>query len=443
MNNPATLPHWSLQDLLPGDQEQALEQGLSELAASVTALEAARSELSADLATPAFLAILSRYEQMSSIAGRLGAYSFLWYSENTQNPAALNLRGRLEHVLTDAQNRTLFLSLWFKSLPDDTAARFIAGSGDLRYYLESLRRFKPYTLSEVEEKLINLKDVNGIDALVKVYEMITNHFTFQLDVDGEHKTLTRDQLSSYYRHQSPDVRAAAYRELFRVYEENSVVLAQIYSNRVRDWHSEAMDVRGYASPISFRNLANNLPDAAVETLLAVCRKNAPLFQRYFTVKARRLGMAKLRRYDIYASVAASTKHYDYAWAVDTVLDSFGAFSPLIEQHARRVLELNHLDADPRQGKRSGAFCYSALPTLAPWVLTNYTGEARDVATLAHELGHAVHAQLAAAAFASDLPRRSAPGRNRLRLLRDAAHRALAQGRDRPRRAARHSGTLAR
>jgi oligoendopeptidase F len=390
-----TLPRWSLHDLLPDPPDQAIERYLSQLLDGVALLETARPTLSPDMATHDFLALFHQYEAMSEIAGRVRAYSFLWFAENTQNPAALNLRGRLEQVLTEAQNRTLFLGLWFKDLPDDAAARLIAGSGDLHYHLESLRRFKPFTLSEVEEKLINLKDVNGIDALVKIYEMITNRFTYHLEVDGERKSLTRDQLASYYRHQSPDLRAAAYRELFRVYGENSTILAQIYSHRVRDWHAEALDVRGYAQPISFRNLANDLPDAAVDALLSVCRRNTGLFQRYFKIKARRLGAEKLRRYDIYASFAKSTKQYDFGKAIEMVLGSFQAFSPQIEQQARNIVEARHLDVDPRPGKRSGAFCYAALPGLAPWVLTNFTGEARDVATLAHELGHAVHAQLAA------------------------------------------------
>ena len=131
----------------------------------------------------------------------------------------------------------------------------------MKYLLESIRRFKPYTLSEVEEKLLNLKDVNGIDALVNLYEMITNHFTFSLEVDGEKKSLTRDQLTSYFFNASADIRRAAYQELYRVYGENSTVLAQIYSHRVRDWHAEGMELRGYASPIAARNLGNDLPDA--------------------------------------------------------------------------------------------------------------------------------------------------------------------------------------
>ena len=393
MSTSPTLPRWSLQDLLPGSGDEALERITSDLESAVAALEADRSRLSPEMPEEAFLAVLLRHEALNRIARRFSAYSSLWFAEDTQNPAALNLRSKVEQLLTESTNRTLFFSLWFKALPDESAARLMRNSGDLRYYLESWRRFKPFTLSEVEEKLINIKDVNGIDALVKVYEILTNNFSYQLDVNGERKTLTRDQLMSYVRQQSPDLRAAAYRELYRVYSENSLVLAQIYSNRVRDWKSESIDLRGYTQPLSVRNLGNDLPDPVVDTLLSVCRQNVGLFQRYFKIKARYLGMDKLRRYDIYAPFAHSEKQYSYDQAVDMVLASFRSFSPHIEDQARQVFAAGHLDAAPRPGKRGGAFCASAVPDLPPYVLINYTGQARDVATLAHEMGHAVHAML--------------------------------------------------
>ncbi len=388
------LTHWSLKDLLPEPVDQAVEAQLVTLDACVSDLEAMRVSMTPTISAEAFAKILATLESINAVTRRLQAYSFLWFAEDTQNEAALNLRDRLDRSLVDLGNRTLFFEIWFKDLPEDAAARLIAGSGDMKYALESIRRFKPYTLSEVEEKLINLKDVNGIDALVNLYEMITNHFTFTLELEGEKKTLTRDQLTGYFFNASADVRRLAYQELNRVYADNSTILAQIYSHRVRDWHAEGVELRSYASPISARNVGNDLPDQVVDTLLSVCRKNAPIFQRYFRLKAGWLGLGKLRRYDIYAPLAESDKKYDFAQAKEMVLDSFREFSPQVAGLAGRVFDENHLDSQARPGKRGGAFCYAALPGLTPWVLVNYDGRPRDVATLAHELGHAVHAMLA-------------------------------------------------
>jgi len=332
-------------------------------------------------------------ESISILTGRIEGYSDLWFAEDAQNQAALNLRDRIDQVLTDTGNRLLFFALWFKDLTEDISANLIRHSGRFHYYLESMRRFKPYTLSELEERMINLKDVNGIDAMVNLYQTITSSFTFRLEVDGEDLSLTRDQLGSYFQNPLPEMRTRAYQEYYRVFVENAIVLAQIYVHRVRDWHTEAVELRGYASPITARNLGNDLPDEVVDTLLSICRENAGLFQRYFKFKARALGMETLRRYDIYAPLSQSEKKYDYHQATQMVLDSYRAFSPQVADLSMRVFDENHLDSEPRPGKRGGAFCYSALPKLTPWVLVNYDGRARDIATLAHELGHAVHAML--------------------------------------------------
>jgi oligoendopeptidase F len=403
----AALAHWSLQDLLSEPLDQAVEEHLRQLETTVSALEALRPAMTPEISASDFAKVLANLETVNALMSRLQAYSFLWFSEDTQNEAALNLRDRLDRSLVDLGNRILFFDIWFKDLPEGAADRLIALSGDMHYALASVRRFKPYTLSEVEEKLLNLKDVNGIDALVNLYEMITNRFTFNLEVDGEKRSFTRDQLTSYFFNTSAEVRQAAYQELYRVYSENSTILAQIYSHRVRDWHAEGIELRGYASPISARNVGNDLPDSVVDTLLEVCRKNASIFQRYFRLKAGWLGLPKLRRYDIYAPLAASDKHYDFPQAAQMVLESFQEFSPQVASLAQRVFEQNHLDSLARPGKRGGAFCYAALPQLTPWVLVNFDGRARDVATLAHELGHAVHGMLASghsvATFHSSLP----------------------------------------
>jgi oligoendopeptidase F len=385
---------WSLNDLLPEPVDQSLNEIFSKLEQALVEFEATRDWLTPEISTWDFNKVLQILESINIIKSRIEGYTDLAFAEDTQSPAVLNLRDRVDQVLTDISNRAMFFELWFKDLSDDAANHLIEHSGDLQYFLESMRRYKPFTLSELEEQMINLKDVNGIDAMVNLYEMITNQFTFTLEVNGLAETLTRDQLSSYFQSPSPEMRARAYQELYRVYGENSTVLAQMYIHRVRDWHTEGIDLRGFSSPISARNVENDLPDEVVDTLLSVCRKNADVFQRYFKLKAGWLGLDKLRRYDIYAPLTPSEKKFDYASAKQMVADSYQAFSPDVAKLAQRVFDEGHLDSEIRPGKRGGAFCYAALPELTPWVMTNYDGSARDIATLAHELGHAVHAMLA-------------------------------------------------
>lgn len=385
---------WSLSDLLEAPNGAPLENALADIEKRTASFEAARVKLNPDISEVDFLELVREYEAVNRAMIKVASYAELWFTEDTQNQVALSFKSRMEQLAADITNRILFFTLWWKSLDDAVADRLMKNSGDYRYFLESERRFKPHTLSEAEEKVINVKDVNGIGGLITVYDMITNKYVFTITVNGETKKLTHGELTTYYRHPSAEVRAAAYREQFRVFSEDGAVLAQIYSNRVNDWKTEQVQLRRFASPIAARNLGNDIPDAATETLLQVCRENATLFQRYFRLKAKWLGLSPMRRTDIYAPVAEADLDIPFREGVNLVLDSLGGFSPLVEQAAWNVFTHNHIDSEVRPGKRSGAFCASTLPELTPWVLINYANKPRDVSTLAHELGHAVHSQLA-------------------------------------------------
>ena len=398
---------WSLADLLPATKGPRFDQLLADLEAAIGELEASREALSPDMPEESFLRLLALVEKIAALSRRLGYYGGLWFYADTQDQDALAYRGRMDKLLTDAQNRVLFFDLWWKGLDDGAADRLLAASGDNAYYLEALRDFKPYTLTEPEEKVVNLKDLNGVQALLTVYEMITTDFSFKVEIDGEVKELTRDALMAYARDPRPEVRAAVYQELYRVYGEQSTVLGQIYQHIARDWASENVSLRSFSSPISVRNLRNDIPDPVADTLLEVCRENAALFQRWFRLKAGWLGVDKLRRYDIYAPLSSADKTYPFDEAAEMVLDCLRGFSPELADHALQVFVDGHLDSEVRPGKSGGAFCSSPLPGITPWVLVNYNGKVSDVATLAHELGHAVHAQMAAdhsvLTFHSSLP----------------------------------------
>ena len=387
---------WSLTALLPAHEGEKFDEILEELERSVKALEDARDDLSAEMNQEAFLKVMDIAESVRTLTARLSGYAHLWFAEDTQSQEVLVFLGRMEQLATDVQNRLLFFELWWKGLDEGSAQRLLSESGDYAYYLETLRRFKPHTLSEPEERIINLKDVNGVDALVNLYQVITNRFTFELEVDGERKEMNRAELSTYFRDPSPPVRAAAYQELYDVYSSHSTVLGQIYNHRLRDWANENVKLRGFGAPIAVRNLANDIPDDVVETLLDVCRRNMGLFHRYFRFKASRLGTDSLLRYDVYAPIGAAEKAYPYPEAADMVLESLADFSSDLGEHARRVFAEHHLDSEIRAGKRGGAFCAGILPGVTPWVLVNYVGKLTDVTTLAHELGHAVHAMMAEA-----------------------------------------------
>ncbi|MBN2550409.1 MAG: M3 family oligoendopeptidase [Anaerolineales bacterium] len=385
---------WSLSDLFPTHDSPEMKAAFADLEVKVAAFEKRRDQLSADLAVGDFLAIIGELEAIYHLGSRIRSFAGLSFSANTQDQTAQTFLAQAQQRIAAISNRTLFFSLWWKDLEDAPAERLMAASGDYRYWLEEMRHFKPHTLSEPEEKIINTKDTTGALALHNLYDAITNRYVFRLEVEGKELELTRGELMVYARQHDPDLRARAYQEQFHVYGQDGPILGQIYQTLVHDWRNEEVDLRHYASPIASRNLANDIPDPVVDTLLEVCQRNAPVFQRFFRLKARLLGMERLRRYDLYAPVVKSTKTYPFDQAAGMVLESFRAFDPRVAGLAQRVFDARHLDSEVRKGKRGGAFCATVAPDLTPWVHVNYQGRADDVATLAHELGHAIHSLLA-------------------------------------------------
>jgi oligoendopeptidase F len=385
---------WDLNDLFPGLGTPEIGDSLEELDEQVGQFETYRSKLAEDMSEELLLEILQSYEGIVRRLSRLGGFASLKFSEDTQDQKAQTFRAQMQKQSAEIDNRTMFFKLWWKGIGDEPAGRLMDLSGDYRYWLEALRLQKPYTLSEPEEKIVNIKDVNGPSAMVNLYSTITNRYMFDFEVDGEKKEITREELSSYFRSPRPELRKQAYQELYRLYEQDAPILGMIYQYIVRDWRSESVDLRGYSSPLSVRNLANDIPDGVVNTLLEVARQNASLFHRFFELKARWLGTERIRRYDLYAPVAKTEKTYAYPDAVGMVLDSFTKFDSRVADLARKVFDEDHYDSEVRKGKRSGAFCSTVEPALTPWILQSYDGKPRNVMTMAHELGHAVHSLLA-------------------------------------------------
>jgi len=385
---------WSLNDLFPSNDSKEIEHAFSSLEELVTEFESRREELKDTLPSKKFIVIIQELEEITKLIQRIGGFAELWFTENTQNQSAQSMVAKTEQLSAEISNRVLFFSIWWKSLDDKSANNLMKGTGDYLYWLEEMRHFKPYTLTEPEEKIVNIKDVTGSSALVTLYDAFTNRYTYTINVDGEDRELTRGELMTFVRMSDADLRARAYQELYRVYSKDGPILGQMYQTRVRDWRNELINLRGYKTPISARNLHNDIPDAVIDTLLDVCQKNAGIFQRFFDLKARLLGVEKLRRYDIYAPVTQSNKEYVFEMAVELVLDSFEQFDPRFAQMATRIMNENHVDSQVRKGKRSGAFCATINPELTPWVMVNYQGHSDDITTLAHELGHAIHSSLA-------------------------------------------------
>ncbi|MBT3390720.1 MAG: M3 family oligoendopeptidase [Chloroflexi bacterium] len=388
------LSPWCLNDLYPAIDAPEVEASFKKLEEKAAAFEVRRAALTEEIDFEDFMDVIKEIEVLTLEGSRLATYPGLLFAADTQDQDVQSLYARVQQFVAKVQNLTLFFSLWWKELNNAKANELMSLSDGYRYWLEEMRHFKPHTLTEPEEKIINIKDVTGAQALVTLYDSITNRYAFKVEVDGEVQEFTRGQLIPLIQGGDPDLRAAAYQEQYRVYEDDGPILGQMYQNLIRDWQAENVELRNYATPISARNLVNDLPDDVVNILLDVCEKNADIFQRYFKLKAKWLGVEKLRRYDVYAPVAEADKTYAFNTGVELTLEAFAEFDPRVAELAAKVFEDGHIDSEVRKGKQDGAFCASVVPGHTPYVKVNYQGKANDVATLAHELGHAIHAMLA-------------------------------------------------
>lgn len=388
-----TLPQWRLDNLF-AHPDRDIPRLTRQLSADVKTFEACRKRLTSAISNKAFLHCLKSLADLTTISSKLQAYAQLRFAQDTTDQATRSLLAQVREHVTQLSNRLLFFDLWWQRVSERDTKRLLSCSGDYRYHLETVKRQKQHTLSEPEERILNLKNTTGRGALDDLYNITTNAMTFSIRDRVRRPAVTREELSTYFRHPSARMREAAYQELFRVYAAQRDVLGEIYKFRVLDWKIEGLDLRKYPSPIGVRNFANDIPDAAVHTLLHVCRKNAWIFQDYFRLKAAIHKIKRFSRFDLYAPAKVRAVHYPFAEAVKLVLAAYRRFSPLLADHIQSVLHEQHIDAQPRPGKMGGAFCYSVTPRMIPFVHLNYHGEPRDIATLAHELGHAVHSILA-------------------------------------------------
>ena len=388
---------WDLSELVKDQKSPAFEKQIQTLEKQALKFEKIKSKLNPKMSSKQFMSILQQVEEISENMSKIGGYASLSYSSDTQSDEATSLMTKMSKLGSDISNKILFFDLWWKTQVDEkNAKRLMEDAGEITEYLSHKRLFAKYALSEAEERIINTLDVTGISALVKLYDKITNSFEYKMKVGNKSKVMTREELTNYVRSINSKIRETAYKTILTKYFDNKGVIGEIYQNIVLNWKDEGIDIRGYKSPISMRNIGNDVDDKTIDSLLTVCKKNSSVFQKFFVQKAKMLKMKKLRRYDLYAPAAANIKekNYSYDKSVKLVFESLGKFSDTLEGYARRVFTENHIDSNVRKGKRDGAFCSTLAPKITPFVLVNFTGKSRDVFTLAHELGHAVHSQAA-------------------------------------------------
>ncbi len=383
---------WNLDDILKKEDFGSLFEDIKK---DGKILEDWVIKLKPEIGNKEFEKFLNFDEAMSIKMARLGYLPSLMESTNQKDSEAKFLQAKTEKLQLKISETAVKISMWLKGkrepiLDDKNAKRLFAVIKDLEYGLKYARDKAKHSLSEEIENLIINKDMNGIGVVAELREMMETEIEYTLKIGKKIKKIkTQSELLSLTHSPKEKIRRAAYKELLTKQKKNVHKFFAAYSAIVKDWGYEAK-LRKYDSPIEVRNIGNDISNEAIEELLVACKNNRDVFHNFFKWKAKELGKNKLERHDVYAPIDKKEVKIEKEVAIKLVLESLTKFCPKFGQYAKEILEAQHVDWMPKKDKRGGAFCATVTPTIKPYVLLNFMGRARDVSTLAHELGHGIH-----------------------------------------------------
>jgi len=400
----SNLPGWDLSDLYPSRNCPELDRDLAAVDTMASELSAAFTGKMAELDPEQFWQALIQYEAIEELLGRIMSFAQLNHATSVTNPEVARFQQNMQEKATVISQKILFFTLEINRVDDECMASWLSHEKTSRYepWLKHVRAFRNYQLSDEAENLLHEREIVGRSAWNRLYDETLAAMTFPFE--GQKLTMTEifDKLSSSDR----DTRSKAANTISDVLKDNSRVLTLVHNVLAKDKQIDDA-TRGYAQPISYRNLANQVEDDVVDALVSAVKDAYPrLSHRYYALKAKWLGLEKMSHFDRNAPLPGDDGRR-FAWpdAVDTVMTAYRGFNPELAEVAKPFFDNNWIDVPVREGKSSGAFAHPTVPSVHPYLMLNYMGKTRDVMTLAHELGHGVHQRLAAeqGALLSDTP----------------------------------------
>lgn len=387
-------PNWSLKELFESLDDPKIKEVFSFTENLAKEFEQSYKTKVASLSADELAKAYKSLEKCYSAFYKLSQFVRLSYAVNTQGEAEKILLSRVESFGSQLGNQLLFFQLEMAKVSDELAKEWLESEQckPYCYTIEQTLKKARYKLSEKEEQLINMKDLTGSNAFQKLYGELTASFEFELEIDGEQKTLNGSELRALRLHKDPALREKAMKMFFERYEAHQISFTHFFNTVLKDYVTES-SLRGYTHPMQAMNTGNDLPDDVIDLLHEVTNESYGLVQRYYQIKKKVLKLDTLSLADIYAPLPFKEKKITWDEAKEMVLAAFKAFDPEFEAIAHSMFDQNRVDVPVQKAKRGGAFCSSSTPDIYPYVLLNFLGKSRDVSTLAHEFGHAIHAVL--------------------------------------------------
>jgi len=382
---------WDTSRLYPAPDAPELDADFTKATEQGQAFRERYLEKVAGLSPDELLEALASYEKLQELAIKPQLYSHLLFAADSEADSHKSLMQKAMEFGNELSRAVLFFDLEIMALEAGPFERLVADDrfAPYRHYLHGIRKFQPYALPEREEQLLKQKNLTGVEAFAKLFEELTASLSYRMELDGEERDFTGEELLSLLHHPDAAVRERSLTVFLEGHAEQQVVISTVFNTIALD-HGQELGLRGYRQPIQPTNIGNELSDEAVEHLMQVTEANYPLAQGYFRLKARLLGMDRLKNTDVYAPVGETTRSFSFDEARELVIAAYGGFNPAYAPIIDAFFSERRIDVSPRPGKSGGAFCMGMTPRLPPYLLLNFTGRLRDVATLAHELGHGLH-----------------------------------------------------
>ncbi len=382
---------WDTTRLYPSPVSAELERDFTDAAARAAAFREKYLGRTANLDADGLLAAITAFERLQERIAKPQMYAHLLFAADSEDDTNKALSQKAAEFGNLMARQLLFFELEIMAIPDEAFAALSACEllANYRHFLASVRKFRTHTLPEREEQLLKQKGLTGAEAFGRLFEELSASFRYRMTVDGEEREFTGEELLGLLHNPDPALRELAFSTFLKRHAENSIVYGAVFNDIALD-HAQEMELRGYSTPMEPTNLGNELDAAVVERLMSVSEANYSLAREYFRIKARLLGLPRLKNTDIYAPLGESSRKYTFGEAKELVLTAYREFNPAYGPIIEAFFDERRIDALPRPGKGGGAFCMGMTPTLPPYVLLNFTSNLRDVATLAHELGHGLH-----------------------------------------------------
>jgi oligoendopeptidase F len=392
--NLESLPVWDLTDLYAAPDSPKLQADLGEADAAARQFKDRYIGKLASSPGSVLAAAIGEYERIDEILGRIMSYAQLLFSSDNSNAVYGQFYQTMTERVTEIGNHLVFFTLELNRIDDVRFERELkADAGFERYrpWLRDLRVFRPHQLSDEIEELLHDKDVTGQSAWSRLFDETVAGMRISVADQSLTVNAALEKLSAPDR----SVRQAAGKAIGEAFNDRIRLFSLITNTKAKD--KEIIDRRRkYARPGSYRNRSNMVEDEVVDALVtAVVDAYPRLSHRYYTMKAKWLGLPKLQHFDRNAPLPGDDDR-KISWhdAREQVLGSYGAFSPDLARIGQQFFDKPWIDVPPREGKAGGAFSHPTVPSAHPYLLLNYHGRTRDVMTLAHELGHGVHQVLA-------------------------------------------------